>query len=59
MVKYINLMLQASKHIGEVKEMAMTEACAYAPKCIKVTGTTADGEKFAFHLEVGECKRDS
>lgn len=59
MVKYINLMLQGAKHIGEIKELSMTEACAYAPKRIAVTGTTEDGENFAFYLEVGERKRDS
>ena len=59
MVKYINLMLQAAKHVGEVNELAMTEACEYAPKRIKITGNMEDGERFSIELEVGECKRDS
>ena len=59
MVKYINLMLQAAKHVGDVKELSMTEACAYAPKRIVITGTTEDGEAFSFYLEVGERKHDS
>ena len=59
MVKYINLMLQAAKHVGNVKELSMTEACEFLPKRIKITGTTEDGEQFSMELEVGECKHDS
>lgn len=59
MVEHINLMLQAAKHIGEVKEMEMTEARTYVPKRIKLTGITASGEKFAMELEVGDPKRDA
>lgn len=59
MVKYISLLLQAAKHVGSVNELSMTEACAYAPKRIRITGTTEDGEKFSLELDVGEIKRDS
>ena len=59
MVQYINLMLQAAKHIGEAKELEMTEARTYSPKHIKITGITESGEKFSMELEVGECKHDS
>ena len=57
MVKYINLMLQAAKHIGNVAELAMTEACEYIPNRIRITGVTEDGKKFSLELDVGECKK--
>lgn len=59
MVQHINLMIQAAKHVGEVKEMSMTEACSFLPNQIKVTGITEDGEQFSLVLQVGDVKRDS
>lgn len=59
MVEYINLMLQAAKHVGSIREMAMTEACSYAPKRISITGSTESGENFSLTLEVGDRKRES
>lgn len=58
MVEHINLMLLAAKHVGAIREMAMSEACSYAPKRISITGTTESGENFSLTLEVGELKRD-
>lgn len=57
MVKYINLMLQAAKHIGNVNGLAMTEACEYIPNRIRITGVTEDGKTFSLELDVGECKK--
>ena len=59
MVQYINLMLQAAKHIGEVKELSMTEACTYLPDRIQLSGIAEGGEKFTLTLEVGDPKRDA
>lgn len=59
MVQYINLMLQASKHIGEVRELSMTEACTYLPDRIQLIGIAEGGEKFTLTLEVGDPKRDA
>ena len=59
MVEYVNLMIQAAKHIGTVKELSMTEACAYIPDRIQLTGITENGEKFSLSLEVGDCKREA
>lgn len=56
MVRYINLLLQAAKHIGEVKDLSMYSDRENAPSLISVTGVTEDGQKFDLHLTVGEYK---
>ena len=59
MVKYINLMLQAAKLVGDVTGLEMKEAGSYLPDRIQITGTAEDGRKFELELTVGERKRDS
>lgn len=57
MVKYINLMLQAGKALGTVKEAHMEEACQYMPDRVRIAGVTKDGVQFKLELQLGEVKK--
>ena len=59
MVKYIDIMLQASRLIGTAKTIEMKEANKFLPARIEITGITDGGEKFELELTVGERKNDS
>ncbi|MBQ8797197.1 MAG: hypothetical protein IJZ56_03265 [Oscillospiraceae bacterium] len=56
MVRYVGMVLQTAKFVGNVKEIEMKETGIYLPARIEITGETEDGEKFKLELTVGEKK---
>ena len=56
MEEYIRRILGIAESIGSINEGVLHEATEYAPKTIRFSGITKDGELFELELRVGDKK---